>query len=179
MNRLREQYKEKIVPELQKEFKYSSPMQVPRLEKIVLNCGVGDMTSNAKAMEHAVYAMTQIGGQKPIVTKSKKAIANFKLRENLQIGCKVTLRNERMFDFLDRLISVALPRVRDFKGVAKRGFDGRGNYTMGLKESIVFPEINADKMDKIRGMDITFVTTASTDDEARALLTQLGMPFRK
>jgi large subunit ribosomal protein L5 len=179
MNRLHEQYNDKIVAALQKEFNYSSPMQVPRLEKIVLNSGVGDMTTNAKAMEYAVYALTQISGQRPIITKSKKAIANFKLRENLQIGCKVTLRKERMFDFLDRLISVALPRVKDFKGIAKKGFDGRGNYTMGLKESIVFPEINSDKMDKIRGMDITFVTTASTDDEARALLTQLGMPFRK
>lgn len=179
MNRLYEHYKTTVVPELMKEFSYSSRMKVPRLEKIVLNCGVGEMTTNSKAMEYALYAMTQISGQKPVVTRSKKAIANFKLREGLQIGCSVTLRKERMYNFLDRLISVALPRVRDFKGIPRRGFDGRGNYTMGLKEQIVFPEVTVEKLDKVRGMDITFVTSAQSDEEGRALLTRMGMPFRK
>ena len=179
MSRLRDQYKEKVVPALREQFKYSSVMQVPRLKKIVLNCGVGETTANAKAMDFAVYALTNISGQKPVVARSKKAIANFKLREGLPIGCSVTLRSERMWEFLDRLIVVALPRVRDFRGVPRKGFDGRGNYTLGLKEQIVFPEISVEKLDKIRGMDITFVTSAKNDDEGRALLTELGMPFRK
>lgn len=178
MNRVQEKYKKEVVPALMKQFGYSSPMQVPRLTKIVLNSGVGEMTQNGKAMEYAVYAMTQLSGQKPMVTKSKKSIANFKLRANLPIGCMATLRSERMWDFFDRLVAVALPRVRDFRGTPPKGFDGRGNYTLGLKEQIVFPEIEMDKLDKVRGLDITFVTTARTDEEGRALLTQLGMPFR-
>ncbi|MBX7138420.1 MAG: 50S ribosomal protein L5 [Oligoflexia bacterium] len=179
MSRLYQQYKEKIVPELKNQFKYTSAMQVPRLEKIVINCGVGDTTTNAKAMDYVVYAITNISGQKPVVKKAKKAIAAFKLREGLPIGCMVTLRRKRMYDFMDRLVSVALPRVRDFRGTPTKGFDGRGNYTLGLKEQIVFPEIVLEKLDKVRGMDITFVTSARTDEEGRALLTQLGMPFRK
>ena len=178
MNRLLEQYQKTVVPALMKEFKYSSPMQVPKLVKIVLNCGVGEVTSNSKAIEYAVYAMTQISGQKPVITRSKKSIANFKLRQGLPIGCVTTLRKERMFEFLDRLISIALPRVRDFRGTPQKGFDGRGNYTLGLKEQVAFPEVVMDKLDKIRGMDITFVTTAKTDEEGKALLSHLGMPFR-
>ena len=179
MNRLKEHYTKNVVPALQEEFKYTSKMQVPEIKKVVLNSGVGEMVTNGKAMDYAVYSMTQIAGQKPLVNKSKKAIAAFKLKENLAIGCSVTLRKDRMYDFLDRLISVALPRVRDFRGLPKKGFDGRGNYTMGLKEQIVFPEISMDKLDKVRGMDITFVTSAKNDDEGRALLTHLGLPFRK
>jgi large subunit ribosomal protein L5 len=179
MNRLNERYKKEIIPALIKEFEFSTPMQVPRLEKIVLNCGVGEATQNIKTVDFAVYALTQITGQKPLVNRSKKAIAAFKLREGLPIGVSVTLRSEKMWDFLDRLISVALPRVRDFRGVPTRGFDGRGNYTLGLKEQIVFPEVVIEKLDKVRGMDITFVTTAKNDAEGRALLTHLGMPFRK
>jgi large subunit ribosomal protein L5 len=178
MNRVQEKYKKDVVPALMKQFGYSSPMQVPRLLKIVLNSGVGEMTQNGKAMEYAVYAMTRLSGQKPMVTKSKKSIASFKLRANLPIGCVATLRRDRMWDFFDRLVAVALPRVRDFRGTPPKGFDGRGNYTLGLKEQIVFPEIEMDKLDKVRGLDITFVTTAKTDEEGRALLTQLGMPFR-
>lgn len=179
MTRLYENYKSKIVPELMKEFEFSSPMQVPKLQKIVLNAGVGEAVNNSKAIEYAEYAMTQISGQKVVITKSKKAIANFKLKENQPIGAMVTLRGDRMYSFLDRLISVALPRVRDFRGTPKKGFDGRGNYTLGLKEQIVFPEVVMERLDKIRGMDITFVTTAKNDDEGRALLTHLGLPFRK
>lgn len=179
MARLYEDYKNKVVPELMKEFKYTSPMQVPKLEKIVLNTGVGETTVNSKAMQYVEYAMIRISGQKPVVTKARKSIATFKLREGLPIGCMVTLRKERMYSFLDRLISVALPRVRDFRGVPRKGFDGRGNFTMGIKEQIVFPEIEMEKLDKVRGLDVTFVTSARTDEEARALLTQLGMPFRK
>ena len=179
MSRLKVNYNEKVVPALQAEFEYDSAVQVPKLEKIVLNSGVGEVTQNSKCMDYVVYAMTQIAGQKPIVTKAKKSISNFKLRQGLAIGCCVTLRRERMYDFLDRLISVALPRVRDFRGVPKRGFDGRGNYTLGIKEQVVFPEIDIDKLDKIRGLQISFVTSAKTDDEAKALLTHLGMPFRK
>ena len=178
MNRLLEHYQKNVVPALMKQFSYSSPMQVPRLEKIVLNAGVGEVTQNGKAIDYAVYAMTQISGQKPIVTRSKKAISNFKLREGLPIGCVVTLRKERMYDFLDRLVSVALPRVRDFRGTAPKGFDGRGNYTLGLREQIAFPEVVMEKLDKVRGMDITFVTSAQSDEEGKALLQQLGMPFR-
>lgn len=179
MSRLQEQYKSKIAPALMKEFNFKTPMQVPKLKKIVLNCGVGETVTNSKAIDYVVYALTQISGQKPMVTKSKKAIAAFKLREGLPIGVAVTLRNKKMYDFLDRLISVALPRVRDFRGTPVRGFDGRGNYTLGIKEQIVFPEIIMEKLDKVRGMDITFVTSAKTDEEGRALLTHLGMPFRK
>ncbi len=178
MSRLGEHYQKTVVPALMKQFKYSSPMQVPKLDKIVLNSGVGEVTSNGKAIEYAVYAMTQISGQKPLVTKSKKSIANFKLRQGLPIGCSVTLRKDRMFDFLERLITIALPRVRDFRGTPARGFDGRGNYTLGLKEQIAFPEVNVDKLDKVRGMDITFVTSAKTDEEGRALLGLMGVPFR-
>ena len=179
MSRLREKYQKEVAPALMQKFKYKSKMQVPKIEKIVLNCGVGEMTQNSKAMDYVVYAMTNISGQKPVITRAKKAIANFKLRAGLPIGCKVTLRNARMYDFMERLISVALPRVRDFRGTPKKGFDGKGNYTLGLKEQIVFPEISVDKLDKIRGMDITFVTTAETDDEGRALLTEMGVPFRQ
>lgn len=179
MSRLLELYTKEVVPQLMKEFGYTTPMQVPRLKKIVLNAGVGEATGNSKAIDYAEYAMRQISGQKPVITKAKKAISNFKLKENQPIGCMVTLRGERMYSFLDRLIAVALPRVRDFRGTPRKGFDGRGNYTMGIKEQIVFPEVVMDKLDKIRGMDITFVTSAGSDDEGRALLTQLGMPFRK
>ena len=179
MNRLQERYTKEVIPQLMKEFKYTTPMQVPRIEKIVLNCGVGEATANIKVVDYAVYALTQISGQKPLVNKSKKAISAFKLREGLPIGVSVTLRREKMWDFLDRLISVALPRVRDFRGIPLRGFDGRGNYTLGLKEQIVFPEVDVDKLDKIRGLDVTFVTTARTNAEGQALLTQLGMPFRR
>ena len=179
MNRIQETYKNKALPALMKEFKYTSPMQAPRLLKIVVNVGVGETTTNAKAMDYVVYALTQISGQKPMVTRSKKAIANFKLKENIPVGCMVTMRKEKMFSFFDRLISVALPRVRDFKGTPKKGFDGRGNYTLGIKEQIVFPEITVEKLDKIRGMDITFVTTAETDEEGQALLAHLGLPFKK
>jgi large subunit ribosomal protein L5 len=179
MNRLQERYKKEIISELMKEFGFTTPMQVPKLQKIVLNCGVGEATQNVKTVDFAVYALTQITGQKPLVNRSKKAIAAFKLREGLPIGVSVTLRREKMWDFLDRLIAVALPRVRDFRGIPTKGFDGRGNYTLGLKEQIVFPEVVVDKLDKIRGLDITFVTSAKNDAEGKALLTRLGMPFRK
>lgn len=179
MSRVYERYKSTVVPALMEEFKYSSPMQVPKLVKVVLNTGLGEAVNNSKAVQYAEYALTQISGQKPIVTKAKKSIAAFKLREGLPIGCAVTLRQQRMYEFLDRLFTVALPRLRDFRGVPKKGFDGRGNFTMGLKEQIVFPEIEIEKLDRIRGLDITFVTTAQTDEEGRALLTHLGMPFRK
>ena len=177
-DRLKKKYSDEVVPALMQEFKYSSPMQVPKLVKVVLNTGVGETVQNPKAMQAVEYSMRQITGQKPVVTKSRKAIAAFKLREGLPIGCMVTLRNKRMYDFLDRMMSVALPRVRDFRGIPRKGFDGRGNYTLGLKESIVFPEVEIEKLDKIRGMDITFVTTAKNDEEARSLLTKLGFPFR-
>jgi large subunit ribosomal protein L5 len=154
-------------------------MQVPKLLKIVVNSGVGEVTTNPKAVEHVVYSLTQITGQKPMVSRSRKAIAGFKLRAGLPIGAMVTLRQQRMYEFFDRLVSVALPRVRDFRGVPQRGFDGRGNYTMGIRESIVFPEVVLDKLDKVRGMDITFVTSATTDEEGRALLQKMGLPFRQ
>jgi large subunit ribosomal protein L5 len=160
-----------------KEFGYKNPMQVPRLEKITLNVGVGEATQNAKAVDAAVTEITAIAGQKPVVTKAKKAIANFKLREGVPIGCMVTLRRDRMFEFLDRLIHVALPRVRDFKGISDRSFDGRGNYSLGLREQIIFPEIHADKVEKTRGLTITITTTAKTDQEGRVLLKLMGMPF--
>ncbi|NLF25550.1 MAG: 50S ribosomal protein L5 [Deltaproteobacteria bacterium] len=179
MSRVLERYRKEVVPTLSKQFNYRNVMQVPRLTKIVLNTGVGEATQDAKAIEHVVYAMTQISGQKPVVTKSKKAIASFKLRVGQPIGVMVTLRNRRMYDFFDRLVSVALPRVKDFRGTPRKGFDGRGSYTMGIKEQIVFPEIELDKLDKVRGLNVTFVTNARSDDEGRALLTALGLPFRK
>jgi large subunit ribosomal protein L5 len=177
MARLKEKYQNDVVQAMIKEFGYKNPMQVPRLEKITLNVGVGEATQNAKAVDSAVSEITAIAGQKPVVTKAKKAIANFKLREGVPIGCMVTLRRDRMFEFLDRLIHVALPRVRDFKGISDRSFDGRGNYSLGLREQIIFPEIHADKVEKTRGLTITITTTAKTDQEGRVLLKLMGMPF--
>ena len=177
--RLKEKYKKEVIPALQKEFQYKSPMQVPKVQKIVINMTAGDATQNAKVINIVVDELTAISGQKPMIAKAKKAISNFKLRAGMPIGCYVTLRNERMWAFLDRLTAVALPRVRDFKGVSPKGFDGRGNYNMGLKEQIVFPEINYDKVETIRGMNITVCTNAKTDAEGRSLLTALGFPFRK
>jgi large subunit ribosomal protein L5 len=177
MARLKDKYINEVIPALQAKFKYSSPMQMPRLEKVVLNMGVGDVKENPKAMDAAVNDMTIITGQKPIITKAKKSIANFKLRQGMNIGCKVTLRGERMYYFVDKLFNAALPRVRDFRGVSANSFDGRGNYTMGVKDQLIFPEIEYDKVDKARGMDIVFVTTAKTDEEAKELLKLLGMPF--
>ena len=179
MNRLKERYENEIVKSLMTKFNYSSVMQVPAMEKIVINIGVGDAVSNSKLLDEAVEELTLISGQKPVITRSKKSIAGFKLREGMPIGCKVTLRGERMYEFLDKLISISLPRVRDFRGVPKNSFDGRGNYTLGVKEQLIFPEINFDKVNKIRGMDIVFVTTAKTDEEGHELLAQLGMPFHK
>ena len=178
MEVLREQYEKEIVPALMKKFGYKSIMQVPKLDKIVINIGLGDTKENPKALDNAIADLESITGQKPIITKAKKSIAAFKLREGANIGCKVTLRKEKMYDFAYKLFNVALPRVRDFRGVSKNSFDGRGNYSMGVKEQLMFPEIEYDKVDKIRGMDIIFVTTAKTDEEARELLTLLGMPFR-
>ncbi len=177
MARLQKKYQDEVMPAMVKEFGYKNPMQVPRLEKITINVGVGEATLNIKAMDSTVAELTAIAGQKPVVTRAKKAIANFKLREGMPIGCMVTLRRERMYEFLDRLIHVALPRVRDFKGVSDRSFDGRGNYSLGLREQIIFPEIQADKVEKTRGMTISIGTTAHTDREGRALLRYLGMPF--
>ncbi len=179
MNRLKEKYQKEIVPSLVKKFNYTSVMAVPKVEKIVVNMGVGDAVGNAKVLDAAVEELALISGQKPMVTKAKKSIAGFKLREGMPIGAKVTLRGERMYEFLDKLVTVALPRVRDFRGVSKKSFDGRGNYTLGVKEQLIFPEINYDKVDKVRGMDIVIVTTAQTDEEARELLAELGMPFQK
>ncbi len=179
MNRLKEKYQNEIVPSLVEKFNYSSVMAVPKVEKIVVNMGVGDAVSNAKALDKAVEELTQITGQKPLITKAKKSIAGFKLREGMPIGAKVTLRGERMYEFLDKLVSVSLPRVRDFRGISKKAFDGRGNYTLGVKEQLIFPEIDYDKVDKVRGMDIVVVTTANSDEEARELLTLMGMPFQK
>ncbi|KMJ55729.1 50S ribosomal protein L5 [Alkalihalophilus sp. As8PL] len=179
MNRLKEKYSTEIVPSLVEKFNYSSVMAVPKLEKIVVNMGVGDAVSNAKALDKAVEELAEITGQKPLITKAKKSIAGFKLREGMPIGAKVTLRGERMYQFLEKLVSVSLPRVRDFRGVSKKAFDGRGNYTLGVKEQLIFPEIDYDKVDKVRGMDVVIVTTANTDEEARELLTQMGMPFQK
>ncbi|HEY7166690.1 MAG TPA: 50S ribosomal protein L5 [Candidatus Binatia bacterium] len=177
MARLKQKYQDAVVPEMMKHFGYKNVMQVPKLEKITLNCGVGEATQNAKALDGAVAEMTAIAGQKPVVTRAKKAIANFKLREGVPIGCTVTLRRERMYEFLDRLIHVALPRVRDFKGISDRSFDGRGNYSLGLREQIIFPEIQADKVEKTRGLTVSFTTTAKTDDEGRQLLKLMGLPF--
>jgi len=179
MNRLLEKYKTDVVSALVKEFNYSSVMQAPRVEKIVINMGVGDAITNAKALEDAVAELTTISGQKPVITKAKKSIANFKLREGMPIGCKVTLRGDRMYAFLDKLMNIALPRVRDFRGVSNEAFDGRGNYTLGIKEQLIFPEINYDKVNRVRGMDIIIVTSAQTNQEGRALLANLGMPFAK
>lgn len=177
MARLKTKYKDDVVPAMIKDFAYKNPMQVPKLNKITINVGLGEATQNAKAIDSTVIDITAITGQKPVVTKSKKAIANFKLRENLPIGVMVTLRRDRMYEFFDRLIHTALPRVRDFKGVSDKSFDGRGNYSLGLREQIIFPEIQADKVDKTRGMTITIATTANTDQEGRTLLRLMGMPF--
>jgi large subunit ribosomal protein L5 len=177
--RLRDRFRTAVVPALMKDRGYTNPFEVPRLEKIVINMGVGEGRDNAKALDFATTDLLAITGQKPVVTRAKKSIANFKLRAGVPIGAKVTLRGARMYEFLDRLVNVALPRVRDFKGVPPKGFDGRGNYALGLREQVIFPEIVYDKVDKIRGMDINIVTTARTDEEARALLGQLGMPFRE
>lgn len=179
MARLREFYLNEVVPGMVKKFGYKNVMEVPKLNKIVINMGVGEAKENAKLLETAIKDLEIISGQKPVVTKAKKSIANFKLREGMSIGCKVTLRGEKMYDFADRLINLALPRVRDFRGVNPNAFDGRGNYALGIKEQLIFPEIEYDKVDKVRGMDIIFVTTAKTDEEARELLTGFGMPFRK
>ncbi len=179
MSVLKEKYMKEVIPALQAKFKYKNVMEVPKLEKIVLNMGVGDVKDNPKAMESAVNDMTLIAGQKPVVTKAKKSVAAFKLRAGMNIGCKVTLRGEKMYDFAYKLINISLPRVRDFRGVPMNSFDGRGNYSMGVKEQLIFPEIEYDKIDKIRGMDITFVTTAKTDEEAKELLSLLGLPFSK
>ena len=178
MARFHTQYREKVVPDLMKQFGYKSVMQVPRITKITLNMGVGEAVNDKKNIDMAVGDLTKIAGQKPVVTKSRKAIANFKIRENLAIGTMVTLRGERMFEFLDRLVTVAFPRVRDFRGVSGRAFDGRGNYNIGLKEQIIFPEIEYDKIDKLRGMNISITTTAKTDEEAKALLAAFRFPFR-
>ena len=178
-NRMREFYNNEVVPALIKKFSYKNIMEVPKIDKIVINMGVGEAKDNPKVLESAVADLTTISGQKPIITKAKKSIANFKIREGMPIGCKVTLRGNKMYDFADRLISLALPRVRDFRGVTANSFDGRGNYALGIKEQLIFPEIDYDKIDKVRGMDIIFVTTAKTDEEAKELLTLLGMPFAK
>ena len=177
--RMRDRFRTAVIPALMKEREYTNPFQVPRLMKVVINMGVGEGKENAKVIDFATADLEAIAGQKPVVTRARKSIANFKLRENSPIGCKVTLRGPRMYEFLDRLVNVALPRVRDFKGVPPKGFDGRGNFNMGLREQIIFPEIVYDKVDKVRGMDITMVTTAGTDEEAKALLAQLGVPFRE
>ncbi|MDQ6998340.1 MAG: 50S ribosomal protein L5 [Mariprofundus sp.] len=179
MARLKEIYNEKVAPALKKEFAYANPMQIPAISKIVVNMGVGEASQNAKLMDGALSDMTAITGQKPVVTRARKSIANFKLRDGMPVGCRVTLRGERMWEFLDRLVNVALPRIRDFKGVSPKSFDGRGNFTLGVREQIIFPEIQYDKVDKVRGMDITICTTAKTNDEGRALLREFSMPFRK
>jgi len=178
MARLKQFYTDSVVPELKKQFGYTNPMEVPRITKITLNMGVGEAVADRKIMEHAVDDMTRIAGQKPIVIKARKSVAGFKVREGWPVGCKVTLRRERMYEFLDRLINIAIPRVRDFRGMNSRSFDGRGNYNMGVKEQIIFPEIDYDKIDALRGMDITFTTTAKTDEEGRALLAAFNFPFR-
>ena len=179
MNRLQEKYLTSVRAELANKFAYKSSMQIPKVEKIVINMGVGDAVANSKVLDDAVEELQLITGQKPVITRAKKSIANFKLREGMPIGCKVTLRGERMYQFLDKLVSVALPRVRDFHGINGDAFDGRGNYTLGVKEQLIFPEINFDKIKKVRGMDIVIVTTANTDEEGRTLLQLMGMPFRK
>ena len=178
MEKLREQYEKEVVPALMKKFQYKSIMQVPKLDKVVINIGLGDTKENPKSLENAMNDLTQITGQRPMITKAKKSIAAFKLREGANVGCKVTLRSYKMYDFVYKLFNVALPRVRDFRGVSADSFDGRGNYSMGIKEQLIFPEIEYDKIDRLRGMDIIFVTTAETDEEAKELLTLLGMPFK-
>ncbi|MGY3766316.1 50S ribosomal protein L5 [Vagococcus vulneris] len=179
MNRLKEKYLNEVTPSLMEKFNYSSVMQTPKVDKIVINMGVGDAVSNSKNLDKAVEELALISGQKPIITKAKKSIAGFRLREGMPIGCKVTLRGERMYEFLDKLVTVSLPRVRDFHGISKKSFDGRGNYTLGIKEQLIFPEVDYDLVDKVRGMDIVIVTTANSDEESRELLAQLGMPFQK
>ena len=179
MNRLRQKYENEVKNQMVEKFGYKSVMQIPTIDKIVINMGIGDAVSNSKVLDEAVAELALITGQKPVITRAKKSIAGFRLREGMPIGCKVTLRGERMYDFLDKLVSVSLPRVRDFRGVSKKSFDGRGNYTLGVKEQLIFPEIDFDKVNKVRGMDLVVVTTANTDEEARELLTQLGMPFQK
>jgi len=178
MARLKEDYKARVAPALVEEFGYKNPMQVPTITKIVINMGVGEASQNRKEIEGALADMEAIAGQKPVMTKARKSIANFKLRDGMVVGCSVTLRGDRMWEFLDRLVNIALPRIRDFKGVSPKSFDGRGNYTLGVKEQIIFPEIDYDKVDKVRGMDITICTSANTNDEGRALLKQFSMPFR-
>ena len=179
MTRLQEKYSETVIPALVKQFEYSSVMECPKVEKVVINLGVGEAISNPKVLDDAVNELTLLSGQKPVITKAKKSIANFKLRDGMPIGCKVTLRGERMYEFLDKLFNISLPRVRDFRGVSKTAFDGRGNYTLGVKEQLIFPEINFDKVNKVRGMDIVIVTSAKANEEAKALLSELGMPFAK
>jgi len=179
MARLKEKYQVELVPQLKKDLQLNNVMEVPRVEKVIVNMGLGEAIQNIKVLEAAVQELTSITGQKAVITKAKKSIATFKLREGMPIGCRVTLRRERAFEFLDRLVNIALPRVRDFKGVSPKGFDGRGNYTLGIREEIIFPEIDFDKIDKVKGMNVTIVTTARTDEEGRALLTAMGMPFRK
>ncbi|MFC5713804.1 50S ribosomal protein L5 [Thalassorhabdus alkalitolerans] len=179
MNALKSKYQNEIVSNLHEKFNYSSVMGVPKIDKIVVNMGVGEAVQNPKALDKAVEELADITGQKPLITKAKKSIAGFKLREGMPIGAKVTLRGQRMYDFLEKLINVSLPRVRDFRGISNKAFDGRGNYTLGVKEQLIFPEIEYDKVDKVRGMDIVIVTTAETDEEARELLTQMGLPFQK
>jgi large subunit ribosomal protein L5 len=179
MARLKEKYQVELVPQLQKDLQLNNVMEVPRVTKVSVNMGLGEAIQNIKVLESAVEELTSITGQKAVVTKAKKSIATFKLREGMPIGCRVTLRRERAYEFLDRLINIALPRVRDFKGVSPKGFDGRGNYTLGIREEIIFPEIDYEKIDKVKGMNVTIVTTARTDEEGRALLAAMGMPFRK
>lgn len=179
MTRLQEKYQKEVIPAMIEKFGYKNIMEVPKLEKIVINMGVGEAKENQKVLESAVADLTLIAGQKPVLTRAKKSVANFKIRENMPLGCKVTLRKAQMFEFADKLMSIALPRVRDFRGVNANAFDGRGNYALGVKEQLIFPEIEYDKVDKVRGMDIIFVTTAKTDEEARELLKLLGMPFSK
>jgi large subunit ribosomal protein L5 len=178
-SRLKEKYRQEVVSALQKEFSYKNPMQVPTINKVVINIGMGEVIQNAKAMDAAISDLAAITGQRPVITRAKRSVAAFKLREGMQIGCMVTLRGERMFQFLDKLMNVALPRLRDFQGVSAEAFDGRGNYTLGLREQLVFPEIDYDKVDKVRGMEVSLVTTARTDEEGRRLLSLLGMPFKK
>ena len=178
-SRLKEKYQQEVVPSLQKEFNYSNPMQVPTFHKVVVNIGMGEAIQNAKAMDAAVSDLAAITGQRPVITRAKRSVATFKLREGMQIGCMVTLRGDRMYYFLDKLMNVALPRLRDFQGVSPEAFDGRGNYTLGLREQLVFPEIDYDKIDKVRGMEVSIVTTARTDEEGRRLLKLMGMPFKK
>ena len=178
-SRLKEKYKQEVVPALQKEFNYKNPMQVPSVHKVIVNIGLGEAIQNARAIDAAVSDLSVITGQRPVITRAKRSVATFKLREGMQIGCMVTLRGERMYYFLDKLMNVALPRLRDFQGVSPEAFDGRGNYTLGLREQLVFPEIDYDKVDKVRGMEVSIVTTARTDEEGRRLLRLLGMPFKK